>query len=182
MSNYPLHYENMRMKERGDYCENLFKTILHNKKIYCKKSTNIEDRYKHFDFTIRLKKNNKTIDVKAIKKIENKFQDEYYYIEIKNDWNYEGWIYCEYMDLVGFECFDNFMIYKRKDILKYILEQGLDTFKNIKRKNKKRPEFSCEVILIKRTDIDHLLYYRLDKPKNYTALDLPIATSNGLGS
>lgn len=151
--------------KRGKATENLFQSILDSKKIYCKKSTKEEDRYKHFDFTVRLKRNLKTIDIKSIKKINKQFQDKYFYIEIKNDWNYEGWVYCETMDLVGFECFDNFMIYKRKHILEYIKEKGIKNFKILSRTNYKNPEFQSQCLLLKKDDIDHLLYYKLDKPK-----------------
>ena len=152
--------------------------------IYCRKSTFYEDVYKHFDFTIKLKKHNRTIDIKSIKQIRKKFQDEYFYIELTNDICLKGWIYAETMDLVGFECFNNFMIYKRKDILKFINNKGINNFQILRRNNKKKFGLYSETILIKKSELEDILYYRLDKPSDFQiySLPLPVATSKGLGS
>ena len=154
----------LQQQKRGSDSEKMFESICFSKNIFIKKSSTYENTRKHIDFYIRLKKNTKSVDVKAIKRYKGQFQDKYYYIEFINDWGNKGWIYSKSMDLVAFECFDCFRIYKRKKILDFInnnpnkFEITTRTLFNSKKTSK------C--IMVDRNVIESLLYYKLDK-NNY---------------
>tara|TARA_R110001592_G_scaffold2489_1_gene14630 strand:+ start:2203 stop:2655 length:453 start_codon:yes stop_codon:yes gene_type:complete len=143
---------------QGQKSEALFRNICVRDKIEIRKSSSYEDRYQHIDFFVKLKTQSRSIDIKSTKKIKGKLQDDMFYIELANDGGNDGWIYAETMCLVGFECFENYMIYRRDHILDYIISQGIDSFQSMTRQKDKS---LC--ILLPKKNIEHLVYYILYK-------------------
>lgn len=103
--------------------ENIFKNICLINNIECVESSNFDNRHKHIDFYIFIDNIKYSVDVKAIKKIKrhhtNK-QDNLFWIELINDYNNKGWIYCKHMDIVAFETNFNFILCYRNILLEYI--------------------------------------------------------------
>jgi len=153
-------YNFKKNKINGDRTENEFKDLCihYNKEI--KDSTLQEDRYKHIDFYVNLKNEMKSVDVKSIKKVLGKYNNDLYYIELINDYGYPGWIYSEDLDLIAFENMNEYNIYQRKDILKFLEKKN--EYKEIKRKLIFCDTYSKCILLPKR-DIEHLKYYELKK-------------------
>ncbi len=154
-------YNFKKNKINGDRAENEFKTlcIKNNKEI--KNSTLKEDKYKHIDFYVKLKKNMKTVDVKSIKKVLGEYNNDLYYIEFINDYGYKGWIFSEDLDLIAFENINEYNVYKRKDILDF-LEKKKNKYTEIKRKLNFCNTYS-KCILLPKKDIEHFKYYELNK-------------------
>ena len=153
-------YNFKKNKINGDRTENEFKDLCihYNKEI--KDSTLQEDRYKHIDFYVNLKNEMKSVDVKSIKKVLGKYNNDLYYIELINDYGYHGWIYSKDLDLIAFENMNEYNIYQRKDILKFLEKKN--EYKEIKRKLIFCDTYSKCILLPKR-DIEHLKYYELKK-------------------
>ena len=153
-------YNFKKNKINGDRAENEFKDLCihYNKEI--KDSTLQEDRYKHIDFYVNLKNEMKSVDVKSIKKVLGKYNNDLYYIELINDYGYHGWIYSKDLDLIAFENMNEYNIYQRKDILKFLEKKN--EYKEIKRKLIFCDTYSKCILLPKR-DIEHLKYYELKK-------------------
>ena len=150
-----------QQRKRGSDSEKIFESICFSKNIFIKKSSTYENTRKHIDFYIRLKQNTKSVDVKAIKRYKGQFQDKFYYIEVINDWGNNGWIYSKSMNLVAFECFDCFRIYKRKKILDFI-NKNPDKFE-ITTRTLFNSTKTSKCIMVDRNVIESLLYYKLDK-------------------
>ena len=151
-------YMLIRNHTQGQRSETLFRNICERDKIEIRKSTTQQDRYQHIDFFVKFKSQERSIDIKSTKKLNGRFQDELFYIELANDSGNTGWIYAENMCLVGFECFENFMVYRRDKLLEYIISQGIDTFRSMSRQKDKS---LC--ILLPKKEVEHLVYYILYK-------------------
>tara|TARA_R110002020_G_scaffold215476_2_gene422729 strand:+ start:1093 stop:1545 length:453 start_codon:yes stop_codon:yes gene_type:complete len=143
---------------QGQISEALFRNLCERDYIDIEKSSRYEDRYEHIDFYVKLKTQVRSIDIKSTKKINGKLQDDYFYIEIKNDNGNKGWLYAPNMCLVGFECFDAYRIYRRDKILDYINSKGVNKFEP---RTRYKDKSLC--ILLPRKDIEHLIYYTLYK-------------------
>ncbi len=156
-------YNFKKNKINGDRAENEFKALCihYNKDIL--DSTYEEDKYKHIDFYVKLKKNMKTVDVKSIKKVYGEYNNDLYYIELINDYGYKGWIFSEKLNLIAFENINEYNIYRRKDILDF-LNQTKNKYKEITRKLHFCNTYS-KCILLPKKDIEHLKYYELIKIK-----------------
>ena len=77
---------------------------------------------------------------------------------MQHDWGGAGWIYAENMDLIAFETFENFKVYKREKILNYILDKGINNFETLTRQKDKS---IC--LLLDREEINSLTYKTLYK-------------------
>ena len=77
---------------QGQKSEALFRNICVRDKIEIRKSSSYEDRYQHIDFFVKLKSQERSIDIKSTKKLKGKLQDEMFYIELANDNGNNGWI------------------------------------------------------------------------------------------
>ena len=154
-------YNFKKNKINGDKAENEFKALCihYNKEI--KDSTLQEDKYKHIDFYVKLKNKIESIDIKAIKRVFNEYNNDLYYIEMINDYGYKGWIFSAKLDLIGFENIESFNIYNREDLLNFI-QNSKKKYKQIKRKLKFSENYSL-CFLIPKADIEHLKYYQLIK-------------------
>jgi len=143
---------------QGNQGETLFYNLCKRDRYDITKATSYQNKYDHTDFFVRLKNNIRSVDVKSIKKINGRLQDEKYYIELTHDWGGAGWIYAESMYLIAFETFESFKIYRRDKILNYILDKGINNFEHTTRQKDKS---LC--ILLKREDINALTYKTLYK-------------------
>jgi hypothetical protein len=141
-------------KKIGDKAESLFKYLClkNNKEIT--DSSYYEDKYKHIDFYVRLKQNLKGV-----------LNNDLYYIEITNDYGNPGWIYAEDLQLLAFENFKEFNIYKRKDILKYVEKLDFNKYEIIERKLRYARGGISKCLLLPKKEIEHMKYYTLDKDK-----------------
>jgi len=165
-----MNYNFQKNKINGDRAENEFKALCihYNKEIL--DSTYEEDKYKHIDFYVKLKKNMKTVDVKAIKKVFGEYNNDLYYIELINDYGYPGWIYSKDLDLIAFENIDEYNIYRRKDILHFLENINLKKYKEIKRKLHFCNKYS-KCVLLPKEEIEHFKYYELKKIKPTTPIN-----------
>ena len=143
---------------QGQSSEILFQNLCKRDNIDIKKSSKNQDRYDHIDFFVKFKNNQRSIDIKSIKKIDGIRQEKLYYIEIYNDGGNKGWINAPKMYLLGFECFDCFKIYRRDKISEYINKKGIDKFEN---RTRYKDDSLC--ILLPSTEIEHLIYFTLYK-------------------
>ena len=159
-----MNYNFKKNKINGDRAENEFKNLCihYDKEIL--DSTLEEDKYKHIDFYVKLKKNMKTVDVKSIKKVLGEYNNDLYYIEFINDYGYKGWIFSEDLDLIAFENINEYNIYQRKDILDF-LDEKKNKYTEIKRKLHFCNTYS-KCILLPKKDIEHFRYYELKKLQN----------------
>lgn len=85
-----------------------------------------EDRKEHWDCTISNGINQYKVDVKAMKRLyryDKEPQDEWLWIELKG-WGYnnDGWLYGK-ADIIAFEMSYGFLLVKRKDIKKVVLNK-----------------------------------------------------------
>lgn len=143
---------------QGNKGENLFFNLCKRDGYDIRKATPYQNKYQHTDFFVKFKNNIRSVDVKSIKKIKGKLQDEKFYIELQHDWGGAGWIYAESMDLIAFETFENFKVYRREKILNYILDKGINNFQSLTRQKDKS---IC--ILLDRAEINFLTYKTLYK-------------------
>lgn len=143
---------------QGNKGENLFYNLCVRDGFDIRKATPYQNKYQHTDFFVKFKNNINSVDVKAIKKINGKLQDEKYYIEMQHDWGGAGWIYAENMDLIAFETFENFKIYRRRKILNYILDKGIHNFEILTRQ---KDNSLC--LLLDREEINSITYKTLYK-------------------
>ena len=143
---------------QGNKGETLFYNLCKRDGYDITKSTPYQNKYEHTDFFVKFKNTIRSVDVKSIKKIKGKLQDEKYYIELQHDWGGAGWIYAESMNLIAFETFENFKIYRREKILNYILDKGINNFEHTTRQKDKS---LC--ILLPRKEINSLTYKTLYK-------------------
>lgn len=143
---------------QGNKGENLFFNLCKRDGYDIRKGTPYQNKYEHTDFFVKFKNNIRSVDVKSIKKIKGKLQDEKFYIELQHDWGGAGWIYAESMDLIAFETFENFKVYRREKILNYILDKGINNFQSLTRQKDKS---IC--ILLDRAEINFLTYKTLYK-------------------
>lgn len=169
-------YDFKNNKKIGDKAEMLFKFLClkNNKEII--DSSYYEDKHKHIDFYVRLKQNLKTVDVKALKKINGVLNDDFYYIELVNDYGNPGWIYGKDLHLLAFENFNEFNVYRRKDILKYIEKLDFTNYKVITRKLHFCNGQESKCVLLPKKEIEHMKYYILSKGSNVS----PPTSSNNL--
>ena len=125
-----LNYNFKDSIKEGDTSEDLFKKISISRGFLHSPSTIKENKYKHID--CRIKKNNfiHTVDVKARKRLsredKNK-KDEIIWIELRNIFGYNGWLYGE-QDLIAFEQENSFIIVNRLslvDIVKTKMKNSL---------------------------------------------------------
>ena len=147
---------------RGKKAEELFEKLLLKSNIPFHRSTPYEDKYEHIDYYAHIGKSEKRIDVKALKKIRGQTQDDFFYIEIVNDWGNKGWIYAPKMDVVAFECFKEFQLYKREKLLKYIEGKGIDNFMTIQR-TLPNMNTTSKCILLPRKDVEELRFAKIFK-------------------
>jgi len=77
----------------------------------CRKATEQEDIFKHFDL---MTEEGETYDVKALKAVKRggMYQEGYHYVEIKNVNGDLGWMYGD-ADYIAFECWDYFIVVDR---------------------------------------------------------------------
>jgi len=143
---------------QGNKGENLFYNLCVRDGFDIRKATPYQNKYQHTDFFVKFKNNINSVDVKAIKKIKGKLQDEKYYIELQHDWGGAGWVYAESMDLIAFETFENFKIYRRRKILNYILDKGIHNFEILTRQ---KDNSLC--LLLDREEINSITYKTLYK-------------------
>ncbi len=143
---------------QGNIGETLFYNLCKRDGYDIRKATQYQNKYEHTDFFVKFKNNINSVDVKSIKKINGKFQDKKYYIELQHDWGGAGWVYAESMDLIAFETFENFKIYRREKILNYILDKGINNFK---RRTRQKDKSIC--ILLNREEINSITYKTLYK-------------------
>lgn len=143
---------------QGNKGENLFFNLCKRDGYDIRKATPYQNKYQHTDFFVKFKNNIRSVDVKSIKKFKGKLQDEKFYIELQHDWGGAGWIYAESMDLIAFETFENFKVYRREKILNYILDKGINNFQSLTRQKDKS---IC--ILLDRAEINFLTYKTLYK-------------------
>ena len=154
----------IQQQKRGNDSEKMFESICLARNIFIKKSSTYENTRLHIDFYVKLKQNMKSVDVKAVKNYKGQFQDKVYYIELVNDWGNKGWIFSKKLDLIAFECFDCFRIYKRKYILKYL---NKNTSKlEITTRTLFKSNCTSKCVMVPRVLIENLLYFKLDK-NNY---------------
>jgi len=84
-----------------------------------------EDKRKHWDYIISKDGKEYKVDVKAMKRLAKHVgepQDEWIWIELQG-WGNPGWLYGGIADLIAFEMKYGFLIVKREDIKKIILEK-----------------------------------------------------------
>ena len=148
----------LKSKIQGNASENLFYNLCKRDGYEITKSTIEEDRYKHIDFFVEINNEILSLDVKSVKRLYGKYQDEKYYIEIKNNSGKPGWLYAPQLDVLCFETFENFKLYKRDEILKYISLKGMKNFKTMSRNKDKS---LC--ILISREELNDLVFYTIYK-------------------
>ncbi len=154
--------------QRGKKCEMEFEALLKREGIFDRKATDDEDRFKHIDYWLKFQipaspPISMTVDVKSLKKVRGQFQDELFYIEMINDNGNKGWIHAPCMDLVAFECYDAFRMYRRESLLDFIREKKMSSFQVIERRLPHMETKSC-CVLLPRAQIEHLLFYTLLKP------------------
>ena len=154
-------YNFKKNKINGDRAENEFYALCMKNKKDITKSNEYDDKYKHIDFYVKLKNKIESIDIKAIKRVFNEYNNDLYYIEMINDYGYKGWIFSAKLDLIGFENIESFNIYNREDLLNFI-QNSKKKYKQIKRKLKFSENYSL-CFLIPKADIEHLKYYQLIK-------------------
>lgn len=82
-----------------------------------------------------------------------------------NDNGNKGWVYAPKMELVAFECYDGFRMYRRENLLDFIRKEGMKSFQVIERRLPGMDTKSC-CVLLPRVQIEHLLFYTLLKPVN----------------
>ena len=155
---------------RGRKCEMEFETLLKKEGIFERKASNYEDRFYHIDYYLKFNipespPISMTVDVKSLKKVRGQFQDELFYIEMVNDNGNKGWVHAPKMDLVAFECYDGYRMYRRENLLDFIREHGMKSFQVIERRLPGMDTKSC-CVLLPRAQIEHLLFYTLLKPVN----------------
>jgi len=143
---------------QGNKGETLFYNLCKRDGYDIRKATPYQNKYEHTDFFVKFKDNIRSVDVKSIKKNNGKFQDEKYYIEMQHDWGGAGWIYAESMDLIAFETFESFKIYKREKILNYILDKGVNNFEILTRRKDK-----SVCLLLDREEIKLITYKTIYK-------------------
>lgn len=161
-------------KKIGDKAETLFKYLCLKNKKEITDSSYYEDKYKHIDFYVRLKQNLKTVDVKALKRVKGVLNNDLYYIEITNDFGNPGWIYAEDLQLLAFENFKEFNVYKRKDILNYVEKLDFDKYDIIERKLRYGRGGISKCLLLPKKEIEHMKYYILKKDNTNNLLNLGI--------
>ena len=158
-----MNYNFEKNKLEGDKIEKKFEDLCQYYNIEIKKSSLEEDKYKHIDYYIKLKKKCFiSVDVKSLKKINGEYNDDLYYIELQNDYGYPGWIYSKDLDIIAFENKHEFNLYHRKDILDFINCMNYKKYKEIKRRLFFLHTFS-KCILIPKKDIEHFKYYEMVK-------------------
>lgn len=148
--------------EWGKNAELKFEDCLVRDKIPYHKSSPYEDKYLHIDYFAKIGKTKKSIDVKALKKIRGRLQDDFFYIELINDYGNKGWIYAHKLDVLAFECFTTFELYKRKKLLDYIQSKGVDSFKCITR-TLPQINFTSKCILIPRNELNNIRFATIKK-------------------
>lgn len=137
---------------QGKGAEQLFKeTILKNNFEY-RDSTKKEDIYKHTDCYVKFHQKWRSIDVKSLKKIRGEFQDEKFFIEIKNDYGYPGWLYSNHVQFIAFQTFNGFELYKTKKLRRYFEENK----KSLQSTSKKGSP--AELFLLERKCLKNLIY------------------------
>jgi hypothetical protein len=152
---------------RGKKCEQEFEMLLKRKGIFDRKATEQEDRFDHIDFWLKFQipeasQVSMSVDVKSLKKVRGQFQDELFYVELINDNGNKGWVHAPKMDLVAFECYDGFRMYRRESLVKFIHEKGMKSFQVIERRLPMKDTKSC-CVMLPRAQIEHLLFYMLLK-------------------
>ena len=150
-----------QQQKRGSDSEKMFESVCFSRNIFVKKSSTYENQKLHIDFYVRLKQNTRSVDVKAIKRYKGQFQDKVYYIEMINDWGNKGWIFSKHLDLIAFECFDCFRIYKRKKLLEY-LNKNPDKFE-VTTRTLFNSNKTSKCVMLPRMYVESLLYFKLDK-------------------
>ena len=121
---------------RGKKCEPEFEALLTKEGIFDRKATEQADRFQHIDYWLKFNIPSSppvsmSVDVKSLKKVRGQFQDELFYIEMINDNGNKGWVYAPKMELVAFECYDGFRMYRRDKLLDFIRENGMTSFQVI---------------------------------------------------
>jgi hypothetical protein len=111
----------------GDKAEKTFEELAKEKGYMPRKSTRAENMFKHVDYflTGKTKKGEKTeikVDVKARKKTsrrDNKFNDEWTWIEFKNVQGKSGWVHGD-ADFIVFEREEDFVWANRKELVGWL--------------------------------------------------------------
>ena len=106
--------------ELGQLAEDLFVKVAQDKGYEVRKSSAKEDIWSHIDYYITNKQGDvKSFDVKSRKRTsrnDNKFNDEWVWVEFKNVRGYRGWLKGK-ADFIAFETKDSFLSVRRKDLL-----------------------------------------------------------------
>ena len=109
------NWKNTESWNRGQTVENNFSSLLIKRDPNFRKSS-LQEQYQHIDYFT----NFGTIDVKAKKRIargDGKTQDDFVWLEFKNVGGGTGWL-CGKTDIIAFEREKDFILVKRKDLLK----------------------------------------------------------------
>jgi hypothetical protein len=118
--------------KEGDNAEILFKKIAIDKGFNHIPSSVNDNKYNHIDCFIKRSINQYSIDVKARKrknrKDNKKFDDEIW-IELKNIYGYDGWLYGK-QDLIAFEQKSNFIVVNRLSLVE-IVQQKISNAKSV---------------------------------------------------
>jgi hypothetical protein len=97
-------------KKYGDLAEEKFESVYHH--LIKRRATELENKYKHFDFILQ---DGRTVDVKTYKKIR---PDGYVCVEVINVYGGIGWCHpLSPVDLIAFETKVDFVIVRKQDLL-----------------------------------------------------------------
>lgn len=152
-----IYYKNAPISKliQGKKSEDLFKKIILENNFEYKKSSKMQDIYQHTDCFVKFHSKFRSIDVKSIKKLKGEFQDDRFYIEIKNDYGIPGWLYSNDVNFIAFQTFEGFDIYKTKKLRKYY-ESNKNALESASKKDS-----PAQLYLIERKKIKNLLYKNL---------------------
>ena len=92
-------------------------------------STKNQDYKEHWDVKLINNKKNILIDVKAMKKIkrsDEKVNENYHYVELKNGAGYNGWLYSGKANCIAFEMINKWIVVDKTKLIKLINDKCLD--------------------------------------------------------
>lgn len=109
---------------KGKKAEKQFSELFKN----IKESSFEDDKYKHIDLIIETK-----VDVKGIKKIYRTDQhpdENYHWIEIKNNYGYDGWAFTGDSEFIAFQTKRYFVIVHKEKLKNWIAKNVIKEYVN----------------------------------------------------
>lgn len=118
-------YDTDKCLERGEGAQDSFTLAAQQAGWVVRRASDLEDIYKHYDYTISRGNESYTVDVKAMKKLnrlDHCVQDRWLWIELhgvgeEND----GWLFGQ-SDLIGFEMQKAFLLVSRTELIELVNE------------------------------------------------------------